>query len=65
DAELMAELADLRYRFNSRGKVLMESKESMRGRGTASPDKADALMLAFLDDDPFSGEQRWMRDLFI
>ena len=65
DAELMAELADLRYRFNSRGKVLMESKESMRGRGTASPDKADALMLAFLDDDPFDGEQRWMRDLFI
>ena len=65
DAELMAELADLRYRFNSRGKVLMESKESMKGRGAPSPDKADALMLAFLDDDPFSGDQRWMRDLFI
>ena len=43
DAELMAELADLRYRFNSRGKVLMESKESMKGRGAPSPDKADAL----------------------
>ena len=65
DAELMAELADLRYRFNSRGKVLMESKESMKGRGVPSPDKADALMLAFLGDDPFSGDQRWMRDLFI
>ena len=65
DAELMAELADLRYRFNSRGKVLMESKEAMKGRGAPSPDKADALMLAFLDDDPFSGDQRWMRDLFI
>ena len=65
DAELMAELADLRYRFNSRGKVLMESKETMRSRGIPSPDKADALMLAFLDDDPFDGDQRWMRDLFI
>ena len=65
DAELMAELSSLRYRFNSRGKVLMESKEDMRSRGLPSPDKADALMLAFLDDDPFSGDRRWMRDLFI
>ncbi len=65
DAELMAELASLRYRFNSRGKVLMESKEDMKRRGLPSPDKADALMLAFLGDDPFSGERRWMRDLFI
>ncbi len=65
DPELMSELASLRYRFNSRGKVLMERKEEMRGRGRSSPDKADALMLAFLDDDPFSGDQRWMRDLFI
>ncbi len=65
DAELMAELASLRYRFNSRGKVLMESKQDMKRRGLPSPDKADALMLAFLGDDPFSGDQRWMRDLFI
>ena len=65
DPELMAELSSLRYRFNSRGKLLMESKEEMRRRGRPSPDKADALMLAFLDDDLFSGEQRWMRDLFI
>ena len=65
DVELMAELASLRYRFNSRGKVLMESKDDMKRRGLPSPDKADALMLAFLGDDPFSGEQRWMRDLFI
>ena len=65
DAELMAELSALRYRFNSRGKALMESKEDIRSRGLPSPDKADALMLAFLDDDPFSGDQRWMRELFI
>ncbi len=65
DAELMAELSSLRYRFNSRGKMLMESKEDIRSRGRPSPDKADALMLAFLDDDLFGGEQRWMRDLFV
>ena len=52
DAELMAELAALRYRINSSGKVMIESKETIRGRGLPSPDKADALMLAFLKDVP-------------
>lgn len=51
DPELIAELSSLRYTFNSRGLVLMESKENMRRRGLPSPDKADALMLAFLDDE--------------
>ena len=65
DAELIAELASLRYRYNSRGKVLMESKESMKNRGLPSPDKADALMLAFLDAAPPAKMPRWMRDLFL
>ncbi|MYC32936.1 MAG: hypothetical protein F4X64_07140 [Chloroflexi bacterium] len=50
DAELIAELATLRYEYDSRGRLLMESKASIRRRGARSPDKADALMLAFLDD---------------
>ena len=54
DAGLIAELNALRYKYNSRGLVLMESKEEMRRRGIPSPDKADALMLAFLDDS-----ERW------
>jgi hypothetical protein len=49
DHQLMGELAALRYSFDSQGRVLMESKEAMRQRGLPSPDKADALMLAFLD----------------
>ncbi len=65
DAELIAELASLRYRYNSRGKVLMESKDSMKSRGLPSPDKADALMLAFLDTGPMVEHPRWMRDLFL
>ena len=52
DAELITELAALRYRINSSGKVMIESKETIRGRGLPSPDKADALMLAFLKDVP-------------
>ncbi len=50
DTELMAELTTLRYRYDSRGRLLMESKDSMKNRGVGSPDKADALMLAFLDE---------------
>jgi hypothetical protein len=65
DAELIAELASLRYRYNSRGKALMESKEDMKRRGLPSPDKADALMLAFLDTEQPVEAPRWMRDLFL
>ncbi|NQW24089.1 MAG: hypothetical protein HQ475_11645 [SAR202 cluster bacterium] len=49
DHQLMGELTALRYSYDSQGRVLMESKESMRQRGLPSPDKADALMLAFLE----------------
>ena len=49
DNQLIGELAALRYSYDSRGRVLMESKEAMRRRGLPSPDTADALMLAFLE----------------
>ena len=49
DNQLMGELAALRYSYDSQGRVLIESKDSMRQRGLPSPDKADALMLAFLE----------------
>lgn len=49
DHQLMGELAALHYSYDSQGRVLMESKDAMRQRGLPSPDKADALMLAFLE----------------
>ncbi len=48
DAELAGQLSSLRHRYNSRGQFLIEPKEDTRARGLPSPDKADALMLAFL-----------------
>ena len=51
DNELVGQLAGLRYTFNSLGRVIIESKEDMRRRGAASPDKADAMMLAFLSSN--------------
>ena len=48
DNQLVGELAALRYGYDSQGRIKMESKDDMRQRGLPSPDKADALMLAFL-----------------
>lgn len=48
DEELAAQLLALRYEPTSDGKIQIESKESMKRRNVASPDRADALMLAFL-----------------
>jgi phage terminase large subunit len=37
----------VRYRHNARGQVEIESKEAARKRGVKSPDRAEAVMLAF------------------
>jgi len=57
DNQLMGELAALRYSYDSQGRIILESKESMRQRGLPSPDKADALMLAYLE--PASKVRLW------
>ena len=41
------ELANIKYKFNSQGKMQIESKDDMKKRGLDSPDVADALMLTF------------------
>ncbi len=41
------ELANIKYKFNSRGQLQIESKDDMKKRGLSSPDVADALMLTF------------------
>ena len=57
DSQLMGELAALRYSYDSLGRIVMESKDAIRQRGLPSPDRADALMLAFLDTR--SGARLW------
>lgn len=44
---LLGQLAALKYKTNSNGQLLIESKDEMRARGLPSPDDADAVMLAF------------------
>lgn len=51
DDELAAELVALRFERTSRGQIRIESKEDMQKRGLHSPDRADALVLAFADSE--------------
>lgn len=47
DPELQKELCGLGYKYNSSGRLVIESKEDARKRGMKSPDMADALMITF------------------
>ena len=49
DEVAIAQLTTLRYEHNARGQVVIESKEDMRKRGVKSPDRAEAIMLAFAE----------------
>ena len=45
DAALINELASVRYRYTSTGKLKIEGKDEMKKRGLKSPDRADAFLL--------------------
>ena len=69
DEELAAQLTSIKYRPNSRGQIILESKDDMRKRGLPSPDRADTLMLAFAAPDlsgtfllPGGGPRKAKRD---
>jgi phage terminase large subunit len=52
DEVAISQLASIRYHHNARGQVVIESKDDLRKRGVKSPDRAEALMLAFADLTP-------------
>jgi hypothetical protein len=47
DDSLHADLCNIKYRFDSNTRLLMERKEDMKKRGVRSCDEADALALTF------------------
>ena len=57
DDDLAAQLGALRYEYTSRGKIKIESKDDMAKRDLPSPDRADALMMAFATEPPVRAEQ--------
>ncbi|MYA49797.1 MAG: hypothetical protein F4Y25_03500 [Chloroflexi bacterium] len=65
DEELAGQLLGLRYDISSSGQIRLEGKPEMRKRGMPSPDKADALALAFLVPPSFgiwTGAEPFLRD---
>lgn len=51
DEELISQLSNIKYKINSRGQIQVESKDEMRKRGLPSPDRGDAIMMAFASTD--------------
>ncbi len=45
--ELKAQLTAIKFEYTPKGQIKIETKEEMKKRGLPSPDKADALVLAF------------------
>jgi len=50
DDELAAQLTSMRWDIDSKGRIVVESKDDMRARGVDSPDRADGLAYAFAPD---------------
>lgn len=47
DDELLADLSGIKYKIDSRGRIVVESKDDMKKRLGRSPDRGDAVVLAF------------------
>ena len=47
DEDCQAQLSDVRYRELLNGKIEIEHKDEARARGSSSPDRAEALVMAF------------------
>jgi phage terminase large subunit len=49
DRELIQELTRRRFRYDSKGRRMVESKDDYKKRYSSSPDKADAFLLCFYE----------------
>ena len=47
DEKTRVQLLGIRYRHDNHGHIVIESKDDARKRGVKSPDRAEAVMLAF------------------
>jgi hypothetical protein len=47
DEDLAGELVEVRYKRNSAGKIQIESKAEAKARGVASPNRTEAVMIAY------------------
>lgn len=61
DEALISEITSVRYKYQSTGKLKIESKDEMKRRGQRSPDCADAFVLSFAGDGAIAAghSSRW------
>lgn len=55
DDRAVSQLSGIRYKHTARGQIQIESKEDARKRGMKSPDRAEAVMLAFATSERGAG----------
>jgi phage terminase large subunit len=55
---LSSQISLVKWEHNEKGKIIIESKKHLSGRGIASPDYADALALTFTGG---SNVERWLK----
>jgi hypothetical protein len=60
---LQADLVSVGYKYDSGGRLLLESKIDMRRRGLPSPDEGDACALTFAQADGFARVKGFGREL--
>jgi phage terminase large subunit len=58
DDHTISQLGTIRWKATPQGKIAIESKDEMRSRGVKSPDRAEALMLAFSEHPFFAALHR-------
>jgi phage terminase large subunit len=56
DARLISQLSMPKTESNEKGRLKIESKASLKRRGMSSPDRADALVMAFAPRSAFANE---------
>ena len=62
DDALHADLCGIRYKFDSKTRLVMEKKEEMKKRGIRSPDCADALCVTFCLPDSATAATKKKQD---
>ena len=57
DPQFVEEATEIRWRFRSDGRIIIEPKEDIKKRLGRSPDRFDALANTFYPTQPVGGQQ--------
>lgn len=58
DEKTISQLVTVQYSYDKKGRIIIEDKRELQGRSLPSPDRADALALAFAPDPPIEKSRK-------